>query len=86
MTDSQAPTPADMRRAAALYLHHHHRDITGINAILAEATEADRTSALILAVIKVATLTPGTILATDEGVEGLQRVVMHMFPKEDEGE
>lgn len=46
-------TPADMRRASALVVHWARRDQEGVQAVLAETSEAGRAVSLILAVISM---------------------------------
>ncbi|BBX72276.1 hypothetical protein H7H78_11720 [Mycobacterium shinjukuense] len=75
MTADQRPHRADYRRAAALFLHRLRGDAEGVNAVLVEASELDRTSALILAVMNVAIWAPGSILPTDSGIAGLKKVI-----------
>ena len=74
--DDQTPTPDDYRRAAAFCLHRLRRDVEGVNAILAEASELDRTSALILCVLNLCLYAPGSWLPTVEGARELQRIAI----------
>lgn len=74
-TTDQRPRPADYRRAAALFLHRLRGDTQGVNVVLAEASELDRTSALILAVMNTAIWAPDSMLPTDAGIAGLQKIV-----------
>lgn len=75
MSTAQRPRRADYRRAAALLLHRLRGDTEGVNAILAEASDADRTSALILAVMNTAIWAPDSVLPTDVGIAGLRKIV-----------
>ena len=75
MTDDQRPRQADYRRAAALLLHRLRGDAEGVNAVLAEASELDRASALILAVMNTAIWAPDSMLPTDAGMAGLRKIV-----------
>lgn len=72
----------DYRRAAAAFLHRHHEDVDGLNAVLAEADERDRLSMLVLAILNIARMAPAP-LASDAGVAGLQAIVLDMYGTEE---
>lgn len=74
-TDDQRPRQDDYRRAAALLLHRLRGDVEGINVLLAEASELDRTSALILAVMNTAIWAPNSMLPSQAGIVGLETIV-----------
>ncbi len=48
---AERPREKDRRRAAAITLHHSRRDIAGVNAVLSEASDENRCTELILAVL-----------------------------------
>jgi hypothetical protein len=76
--DDQRAHGQDFRRASAFFLHRMRRDQDGANAILAEAEDAGRGSALIIATAALGYLAPGSTLATPAGLAGLQRVALTM--------
>ena len=82
MADNQAPTRDDYLRAATFYRHRLGSNVEGINTILAEASELDRTSALILAVANIGIMAPGSALGKpDEAFDGLSNVIIDMAAK-----
>jgi hypothetical protein len=77
MTDTQAPAPADYRRAAALMRHQYRGDTLGWNAVMEEADQLGRISAMVIAIVEMAGHAPEP-LATPEGMAGLQAVAQGM--------
>lgn len=54
MINDQTPAAPDYRRAAQLYLHRERKNARGFNAVLPEADQLGRLSALVLAIINIA--------------------------------
>jgi hypothetical protein len=68
---------SDMRRAAALVVHHSRANSDGCNEILQEALEADRISELIVAILDLyQTLIP--VMHTPLGVTALNGTVLQV--------
>jgi hypothetical protein len=79
---SQAPGRADYQRAAAMLLHQYRHDTEGWNAVVAEADQLARMSALLLAVGEIAGQSAEP-LASPEGMAGLQAVAQGMALDDD---
>ena len=75
--DDQMPTRADYQRAAAVCLHHHHRDTLGWNTVVAEADQQGRLSALIITLTKLV-FWPGSRFASPDGIAALERLTAGM--------
>ncbi len=75
--ESQAPGRADYQRAAALMLHQYRGDTEGWNAVMVDADELGRMSALVVALVEIAGRAPEA-LNTPEGMAGLQAVAQGM--------
>lgn len=75
--ETQAPQRADYQRAAALMLHQYRGDTLGWNAVMEEADQLGRLSAMVIAIVEMAGHAP-IPPATPEGMAGLQAVAHGM--------
>lgn len=86
MTDpvDVTPTPGDVRRAAALMVHHGRQDQDGLRAVVAEIAESKRVLPAMLALI---TLTEEVVplLYTVDGMDLLSRHVIRLAGLEFDG-
>ncbi|OBG30971.1 hypothetical protein A5672_27195 [Mycobacterium alsense] len=73
---SMVPGRADFQRAAALCLHAYGYDPQGVNSVLAEADQEGRLSALVLALVEMATAPEP--LNSPAGIAGLRNVALGM--------
>jgi len=85
--DDQRAHGKDFQRGAMFYRYRLRRNRDGLNAILTEADNAGRLSALIIAAAHLACLAPGSKLATVGGLARLERVALTMNqPETEDGE
>jgi hypothetical protein len=84
MTEFVDPrTPTDLRRAAALIVHHSRQDVAGINSILIEAGEENRNSELLLALLHLyQALMPH--VHTELGLRLLEGIVLDLAAGEEQ--
>lgn len=76
------PTAGDQRRATALAVHYGHDRLDGVNAIIAEASEAERIVPLIAAILNMHHLVV-PILLTRDGLACLTKMIYTLAEGED---
>lgn len=76
------PIAGDQRRATALTVWYGHRDLDGVNTVLAEAAELDRVRELVLGVLDLhAHVVP--ILLTGDGLACLTQMIYSLAEDQD---